>query len=968
MSGEFLKDEVPIEYRLYIKPEDLGKLPKGVKVYQGKRGGIYVDRRELKAVGGIKEQGEQVVRTPVDFVLTDELYEGLEREFGYDPMFDDYFEDWHISDEEFLQEDFIEYQVGAPVIRAKEYVDRIRERLVKAGFDDDTALALAKGNYVFRIWASRYFRDVSGHIETLVQKIRGNGRQKRKADPEMIDELPGLRYIMTKVTEKDLLMWKKFSEEMFKRKYGDKAVVYRGLSRLESVSAIRQIIDGKSHDEVVLYGTLLSWTDHDFVASGGEFADFGIVVRTEITPDMVWSGWWGVSELHFDEREIIVEVPKEGIKTYIHSTDKEKYDFDLLDKLVRGELEIDESSSFRRWSLQGRVRRLVNNVKWSVFDCVVNEYYYNDFKYVMLRLSELYYNAMVKFDMFDRGVFEGYFYVYSGYFDKLKDSDLSGYEPEEIERLKDFSVMWFKLWKDYVERARKERLIEDEEYERQYKLIADAESILKEKFGDVGKGMEFVKDDVPVQYRLYIKPEDINKLPKGVKVYRGRRGGLYIDRRELSAVRGRIEEHEPKRTRERGIDLTDEMYERLKRHRGIVSEKKSAFRDIEGDIVENNLYWTLDRKDLDFRKDPEGYVNEVKEILKEIGYDDESARAIAKGMIVFRLWTSGDFDRYGGCAEELIQEVRGNDRLRRECEGKDIEVLRYIRENVIEKDLQMWKEFSEEVFRKEYGNEVKVFRGISNIELVQIFKAIADGYSLDEITIKGTLSSWSYDIAIADEFGRRSSGVIVEVEATPELVWGGWWNASTDYLREKELILEMPKDGLNVRIADSIYFDFDTLAKIFAEGIESDDDLREIGLIYKNLVVDVDEFEKIAGIWEIYRDFETFCSELDDRLYEYAEQNAMNGNMATAADAISFYVKVLRVLLERLETGALEGDVEERTKSFCIAIYQWADRYRHMLLDFGLVEDREEMEHIDSLTGFSEVKSRLKAITSGGGR
>jgi len=46
--------EVPLEYRRYIRREDLSKLPKGLKIYQGVRGGLYFDAREYERLTGEK--------------------------------------------------------------------------------------------------------------------------------------------------------------------------------------------------------------------------------------------------------------------------------------------------------------------------------------------------------------------------------------------------------------------------------------------------------------------------------------------------------------------------------------------------------------------------------------------------------------------------------------------------------------------------------------------------------------------------------------------------------------------------------------------------------------------------------------------------------------------------------------------------------------------------------------------------
>ncbi len=47
-------------------------------------------------------------------------------------------------------------------------------------------------------------------------------------------------------------------------------------------------------------------------------------------------------------------------------------------------------------------------------------------------------------------------------------------------------------------------------------------------------------EPVPPQYRYYIKETDIKRMPPGVRIYRGKRGALYVDLRELRRVRQKV--------------------------------------------------------------------------------------------------------------------------------------------------------------------------------------------------------------------------------------------------------------------------------------------------------------------------------------------------------------------------------------------------------------------------------------------
>ena len=54
IQKERKKADVPEEYRRYIKRENVAKLPKGTRVYQGPRGGLFIDVREYERITGRK--------------------------------------------------------------------------------------------------------------------------------------------------------------------------------------------------------------------------------------------------------------------------------------------------------------------------------------------------------------------------------------------------------------------------------------------------------------------------------------------------------------------------------------------------------------------------------------------------------------------------------------------------------------------------------------------------------------------------------------------------------------------------------------------------------------------------------------------------------------------------------------------------------------------------------------------------
>jgi len=54
IQKERKKADVPEEYRRYIKRENVPKLPKGARVHQGLRGGLFIDVREYERITGRK--------------------------------------------------------------------------------------------------------------------------------------------------------------------------------------------------------------------------------------------------------------------------------------------------------------------------------------------------------------------------------------------------------------------------------------------------------------------------------------------------------------------------------------------------------------------------------------------------------------------------------------------------------------------------------------------------------------------------------------------------------------------------------------------------------------------------------------------------------------------------------------------------------------------------------------------------
>lgn len=74
---------------------------------------------------------------------------------------------------------------------------------------------------------------------------------------------------------------------------------------------------------------------------------------------------------------------------------------------------------------------------------------------------------------------------------------------------------------------------------------------------------------VPYEYRLYITDEDLERLPEGVHIYQGERGGRYVDIREVRALKEKhkVEQREEEKEEEEGENERSERRERRREKR-----------------------------------------------------------------------------------------------------------------------------------------------------------------------------------------------------------------------------------------------------------------------------------------------------------------------------------------------------------------------------------------------------------------
>jgi len=143
--------------------------------------------------------------------------------------------------------------------------------------------------------------------------------------------------------------------------------------------------------------------------------------------------------------------------------------------------------------------------------------------------------------------------------------------------------------------------------------------ILKEEVEAVVKKIfRGIRKQVPARFRRYIREEDIGRLPEGVRVHRGPRGGLYIDVRELGRVsegQRRLEEPEvaDEEREQRLRARAEELRERAEEYRRRREEERMQERIQEED---DEVRRELER--LERRWEERGYTREYAETFKEV--------------------------------------------------------------------------------------------------------------------------------------------------------------------------------------------------------------------------------------------------------------------------------------------------------------------------------------------------------------
>ena len=238
----------------------------------------------------------------------------------------------------------------------------------------------------------------------------------------------------------------------------------------------------------------------------------------------------------------------------------------------------------------------------------------------------------------------------------------------------------------------------------------------------------------------------------------------------------------------------------------------------------------------DSNNDIASYLVGAYEYFYDIGYDEKMSMALAKSVEILRFWTMSDFKYYTRHMEDYIHELSGNHRpLRKkyEIEAKDLNSL--LKKHLLEdckNEFALAKKLSQEIFRKVHGDELKVYRGVSTYEGLQIIDKLLSGESDLKIDMTLASTSYSHDIAL----GFRNVDFVIETTAKADNVIGGWWNASPEYVDEDEIILEFERGGQPVKITSSMDLKKVCEDEFWDITIDNFEDLKVIKLHIQNFV------------------------------------------------------------------------------------------------------------------------------------
>jgi len=350
----------------------------------------------------------------------------------------------------------------------------------------------------------------------------------------------------------------------------------------------------------------------------------------------------------------------------------------------------------------------------------------------------------------------------------------------------------------------------------------------------------------PPEDRVYIKPEDIPKLPKGLIIYRGPRGGLCYSRRQYKELTGKEPDigvaHEDRKRKEDDYEVKVNVLEVVDKLKNIAGSKVWKGKIVyepelqvmigreEPEVSEDFEFISFDavvkvserwKAEGDFEETEGKLLRDWAEICKYVkeqaittlGMDEKDAEWFAKAWTIWRAWCSTDFGKVAGVLEEYIHEIEGDDRPVRKI-NRDAKKVFRDELGVTSEDISKYAKFirqflvSNEKIKEmveKYGGLV-LYRGISDYEIEQLndilngmMKKWIDEDVIDtEVRLMGTLYSFSLDANLAGYFGNKVIRCVVPLEQ----VYSCWFNANANNLFEEEVVVSVPKSGLKF---DKIY-------------------------------------------------------------------------------------------------------------------------------------------------------------------
>jgi len=351
---------------------------------------------------------------------------------------------------------------------------------------------------------------------------------------------------------------------------------------------------------------------------------------------------------------------------------------------------------------------------------------------------------------------------------------------------------------------------------------------------------------------------------------------------------------------ERGVEVGEELrYEGLYSFFDDVFEKIVAkFKDYLRDVDEDEL----NKLEEEFEDLKEGYIKSFERIASKIeeltGEKVNKLEVIEKifgrkfmiGWEVMRVWGSDELLMYAYHIEELIDEIRGLNREKREDEGwrlqDKFEEFEYeVDEEELKEGLLEYKKFVVKYLKNVFEKRKikRIYRGCSKKELDKVIFSLLDRKIEDfvisqeedgtykikfgKIKLDGcVVDSFSIDENIVREFGK----LIIWKDITDDLynlIWGCWFNASEEFDdREAEIIVEIPEGGLivdggEIDVGDLIMeryedYGYELVDKVFNLMYENVDNKKNL-LRYMSLFLEdipeeenkINLFRKILG-WD----------------------------------------------------------------------------------------------------------------------